>query len=377
MENTYLKIEELREALFNLERLRQQEKDQLNTAEAIVKCLEVISSFNNDSDEIFLKLNNNIERIIPFDDVYILKKNHKEKHCSILYGNKQVDKIQSVFLCTQLQFPRHIVELQGFHGLAPIVKLGGSALLVPFEVNEEEYVLIYANKRKAAFRKRHLKIAVEVSSIFKQAIVNHNLVSKLVYSDKMVSIAEFASGLAHEINNPLTVINAKNYNLSRKNEKGTVTFEDIEKCTQLTLKTVDRITKIINGLRNVSRRVENEDTFELVLLKDVFDDVISLCLEKFQRENIELNINLDNEIFLTEVYSERIQLSQVFLNLLNNAFDAAKSLPHAWVKVTVEVQGSNCLVRFIDCGSGIEEDKLNNIFKVFYTSKKIGEGTGG
>ena len=375
MEKAYIKLEQLQEVLLNLERSRQQEKNQLRTAKVIVKCLEVISTFNNNSDEMFLNINNIIQEVIPFDDVYIFKKN---KHgCDIVYSkDKKSFKIQSDFLQNKLSTPRLIHELHDFHGLSLLSSLGGSSLIIPFDINEEEYILIYFNRGKSAFEKKHFKIAKEVSSIVKQAIVNHNLISKLVYADKMVSIAEFAAGIAHEINNPLTIIRAKNYSLSKKNDKGLVTKEDIEKCTSMTLQTVDRISRIINGLRSISRQVPEKQELESLSLKSIFDDVLGLCSEKFQKAHIQFHFNQKDEKLETSIYSEKIQLSQVFLNLLNNAFDAISNTPSPWVKIEIKIDDRFCLVRFIDSGKGINEDEALNIFKVFYTTKEVGEGTG-
>lgn len=196
--------------------------------------------------------------------------------------------------------------------------------------------------------------------------------SKIVASARLSSLGEMASAIAHEINNPLAIIQGKADSLKRRIATNKLdkdsTVEGLNKIEE----TCERIVKIIKGLKTFSRNSE-KDPFNLVSLDDVLADALSLISQKLAYNSIDLQISKDDGIF---VQGRASQLGQVIMNLLNNAFDAVENLPEKWIKVEIKKVKNKAIIRMIDSGRGISSAVRLKIFDPFYTSKEIGKGTG-
>ena len=184
-----------------------------------------------------------------------------------------------------------------------------------------------------------------------------------------------AGGIAHEINNPITIISATVRVLRKKVERGLSNPEKLYTHFDTIDNTIVRISKIITGLRVVSREGYNDEA-KPIMLVDIFNDVLALSTEKFKNKNIELRINLQHDIYQTILNGNRVQLSQVFLNLLGNAYDAIENTPNSWVQIDSALENEELTIRFIDSGLGIPKEMQEKILMPFFTTKEIGKGTG-
>lgn len=194
-------------------------------------------------------------------------------------------------------------------------------------------------------------------------------------ASKMAAIGEMAAGIAHEINNPLTIISSSNQLLRKNIERDMSDKTQIIRYCDKIDSTIFRISQIIAGLKKISRDSSNEE-FVATRIGDIFFDIIPICQEKFRASGADLKIDLTSEIFQTKIVCGPIQLSQVFLNLINNAFDAIEFLPEKWLKIDCEIKADSLCVRFTDSGPGISKHSREKIFEPFYTTKEIGKGTG-
>lgn len=198
---------------------------------------------------------------------------------------------------------------------------------------------------------------------------------QLIHSAKMSSLGEMAGGIAHEINNPLAIISSANSILKKIYKQPDRDPVLIEKCTQNIDKTVERITKIIQGLRVVTRDGTGE-LLSAVTIRDLMSDVLSLCSERFKNHGVGLFVDLDNPVFSTTILCKRVQISQVFINLLGNAYDAVEGLDEKWVKIEFYDLGDFVEFKITDSGKGIPHEIKEKVFKPFFTTKPIGKGTG-
>lgn len=198
--------------------------------------------------------------------------------------------------------------------------------------------------------------------------------AKLVHKTKLASLGEMAASIAHEINNPLTIING-NVGLLRRIlshipegrlPKANQYLESIEK-------TVHRIDKIIRGLKALSRDGFN-DPYETVDLTTSIINANSLNREKFIYHGIELRQSLPAAGALIECRS--VQIEQVIINLLSNSFDAVRDLPQKWVDIAVFDEGDSWVIRITDSGQGIPENLQEKVMQPFFTTKEIHQGTG-
>jgi two-component system NtrC family sensor kinase len=158
-------------------------------------------------------------------------------------------------------------------------------------------------------------------------------------------------------------------------DKGIINNELFLKSSKNIIKTVERIGIIINGLKNISRDVSNEQMTK-VPFKNILLDVIALCEERFKNHQIEIQCDLSDPIFETQLNCFQVQLSQVLLNLFNNAFDAIVQSEKKWIRIKASKTENWFILHFIDSGPGIPKDIREKIFQPFFTTKEIGKGTG-
>lgn len=203
--------------------------------------------------------------------------------------------------------------------------------------------------------------------------------AKMIQSSKMASLGEMSAGVSHEINNPLAIIQGGAFraleNLSHvpagaAKEKRDEVEADLNRIIQ----NCDRIARIVRGLRAFSRSAEHEP-FIPTPLSSVVDDVMNFANERFKSENIEFHIDFRDYYVLD---CRPVQMAQVLMNLLNNAFDAVtdRDRQHRHIWVTAEQNDGKLLMSVEDSGPGIPKSAQARIFEPFFTTKDIGLGTG-
>jgi signal transduction histidine kinase/putative methionine-R-sulfoxide reductase with GAF domain len=196
---------------------------------------------------------------------------------------------------------------------------------------------------------------------------------QLFQASKMSSLGEMSAGIAHEINNPLAIIQGKSYQVRKIATSDSVDREQVVRLTEDIDRTVQRISKIVKGLRSFSRDGD-KDPFEKKSLKTIVDETLSFCMSRFANHGVAIEVSEIPETMMIECRPTSI--SQVLLNILNNAFDAIEKLDHRWVRIELEDRGSQVVIRLIDSGPGIREDLRAKILEPFFTTKEVGKGTG-
>ncbi|MBS1968916.1 MAG: CHASE domain-containing protein [Bdellovibrionales bacterium] len=196
----------------------------------------------------------------------------------------------------------------------------------------------------------------------------------LVASSRMSSLGQMASGMAHEINNPLAIISGKAQQLEFLVGQQPLNIEKAQQHILAINSNVERIAKIIRGLRSIARDVPNDPLRE-VGAKDIMQDTLELCRSRFKHHDVILIVPTEISPDM-KINARPEQIVQVLLNLLNNAFDAVESLPEKWVKVDVEHAQRKILFTVTDSGRGLSEEVTDRIFDPFFTTKDVGKGTG-
>lgn len=200
-----------------------------------------------------------------------------------------------------------------------------------------------------------------------------NLEVTLVTSSKFATLGEMAGSIAHEINNPLAIIKGTATQISSCLKKTPIDTALVSEKASKIEKTVDRIAKIVYGLRTYSRD-GSSDPFMPVPIFELIKDTVSLCEEKFKLASTQLEVKPIDAYLVCE--GRAIELSQVLLNLLNNACDAVGELNEKWVRISALDGGNSVIIRVEDSGSGILKEHIEKLFQPFYTTKEIGKGTG-
>lgn len=192
-------------------------------------------------------------------------------------------------------------------------------------------------------------------------------------ASRLAALGEMAGGIAHEINNPLGVILASAERQLNKIKRETVDMEQMESSLKLIEGTATRIAKIVQGLRTFSSSGGREP-FEKVAVESILNNTLSFCHEKFKHHNIDFRVSEIPQDLMIEC--SPIQISQVILNLLNNAFDAVQASHQKWIFIDVHDRHEYVEICVSDSGPGIKENLQEKIFQPFFTTKDIGKGTG-
>ncbi len=196
---------------------------------------------------------------------------------------------------------------------------------------------------------------------------------EMQHSHKLSSIGRLAAGVAHEINNPLAVIYEKvglimdllNYRSDRPDMKE-VLLRHLGAVSQA----VDRASAITQRLLGFARRMDV--TMEELDVNAVVEDVLSFLEKEATYRNVRVEKRLAQD--LTPVVSDRGQLQQVFLNIVNNSLAAVEDGGLISIETTNGLFGS-VVITFQDDGCGMSEETLRHMFEPFFTTKK-GKGTG-
>lgn len=198
--------------------------------------------------------------------------------------------------------------------------------------------------------------------------------AKILASSRLASLGEMAAGIAHEVNNPLAIING-HVGVLRKmlSQKGLDHDSEVLKKVDSIESVVHRIAKIIRGLRSYARESDLSSE-EWVSVEALVEDTLTFCYEKFRTEGVELVSTLEPQL---EIRVRAYQISQVLLNLLNNAFDAVM-ISKTVKKITIEAQKRNggIEISVSDTGPGVPYHLRAKIMEPFFTTKEVGKGVG-
>ncbi|NQT68175.1 MAG: PAS domain S-box protein [Desulfobacteraceae bacterium] len=204
---------------------------------------------------------------------------------------------------------------------------------------------------------------------------------QLIQASKMATLGEMATGVAHELNQPLTVIKTASSYLMKKVSKHETIDDDILFTMAQEIDTyVDRAVKIINHMREFGRKTDI--VLEQVQVNKVLKRAFEILGQQLKTRGIEVVWDLEPD--LPMILADSGRLEQVIINLLLNARDALdgkwKSPEHDKDKKKIELitrsDKKSVVVTISDSGSGIPEAYLDKIFDPFFTTKEVGHGTG-
>ena len=193
------------------------------------------------------------------------------------------------------------------------------------------------------------------------------LQAKLAHSEKMATIGRLVSGVAHEVNNPLAAILGFTDLLLENPDVPTTAREDL----QIILRETQRTKEIVQDLLSFAR--QRPALREPMNVNSILRQTIKLRSYDFASHGVEVSEEFDDNLDMA--IGDAQQLQQVFLNILNNAYDAIQeSGNHGRIRICTRRNLETIEIAFIDNGTGITEPE--RIFDPFFTTKQAGKGTG-
>ena len=227
--------------------------------------------------------------------------------------------------------------------------------------------------------------------------------AQLIHSEKMASLGQLTAGVAHEINNPVNFITSSVSALKMDlNDLGPLMDKLLQLDSQTTdVKQLDDLIQLVKELDLPFLKQELEDLIKSIEIgAHRTQDIISALrlysrnnTGKFQMTNVHQNIDsallilnnkLSDRVEVVKSYAESLpqincmpgKLSQVFVNLIDNAIHAMEGEGKLYISTTLNDLENKLLIKFKDTGKGMDDDTMNNAFHPFYTTKEVGKGTG-
>ena len=209
---------------------------------------------------------------------------------------------------------------------------------------------------------------VEIVGVARDITERKKMEEQLIMQDRLASIGQLTSGLAHELNNPLTgVISFSALLLQRELP------EDIRQDVKIINEEAQRTANIVKNLLTFARKQPQEK--QPTNINECIQKVLELRAYEQKVNNIQVNVRFDPDLPL--IMGNSSQLQQVFFNIVINAeFFMLEAHGKGTLTVTTEKAGNSVRALFADDGPGISKENMRHLFTPFFTTKEVGKGTG-
>ena len=313
------------------------------------------------------RFTNSVLDVIP-DPLFVKNDRHE-----VIYANREYEKFvgmekeKFIGRSDYEFFPREVADR--FWKQDDEVLNGKAAIQ-----NEEIVADSFGHPRSVLTKKTPLSVSENekiIVGIIRDITELKKIQTSMLAQSKMASLGEMAAGIAHEINNPLSIIRGRAVLL-----KGKTTDEKIRSGLDLIEQNSIRIEKIVRSLKSVSRN-SSHDPFEEVDVLGLVEEAFIIATERFRDKNLKLDVVVDSKISeFDRTKARSAEIVQVLVNLLNNAYDAIHDQPQGWTRLGVSLSDGNYLIEVVDSGPKISQEVAERMMEPFFTTKSSGKGTG-
>jgi PAS domain S-box-containing protein len=327
----------------------------------------------SESEEKFRQLADHIDGAFWLHDVKTRRVVYVSSGCEKLYGLTRDELYQSAEAIFRVAHPDDHALLRNVFR-KPLKEECIFEYRIPQKdgsvkyVRDRAYPIFGADGRL----RRVCGIATDVTEEKRRDLEREQQRAQMLQSSKLSALGEMSAGVAHEINNPITIILGKANRLRLLTEQGKLDNETVIQTVEKIESTANRIAKIVHALLHFARDGSQGPYRETTSAK-LIEDILPLCAERFYKHSVKLDVDAGGEFHFE---CRPVEISQVLLNLLNNAFDAVATLPEPWVQLRVSGGADYVEMSVTDCGGGVPADVRARIFEPFFTTKELGKGTG-
>jgi histidine kinase len=283
----------------------------------------------------------------------------------------------------------------------PVEELIGSSFMTLFHPDEQDHYAFKVVTCSVINQARHLnregkglfvniRISPSEYSGQKVLLVTTSDITKrleaeqqLIQASKMATLGEMATGVAHELNQPLSVIKTvSSFFMKKLGAREPIAEEILANMLSKVDSNVDRAARIINHMRQFARKSDME--MVTVQLNDILKSAFEIFSQQLKVRGIQVVWEIDEA--LPRIHGDPSRLEQVFINLLLNARDAiearwgdqppADAETDKAIYLWTGIDGPMVVCRVCDSGTGIPENMVEKIFEPFFTTKEVGKGTG-
>lgn len=193
---------------------------------------------------------------------------------------------------------------------------------------------------------------------------------QMIQNSKFVTMGTLLGGIAHEINNPLMILNGNAQQLKmiiNKNMDKEVLFKKIDNISHATFRVKDIIGNLVGLIKD--ENIEKED----VDLDNLVQSVINIFDHSFKSKNINLEYSINENI---KWNCNSVKVKEMLLNLIKNSYDAIKESKNPWIKIEIKTSKKMINIDITDSGMGLDKKVSSEVFDPFFTTKEIGSGYG-
>jgi signal transduction histidine kinase/lipopolysaccharide biosynthesis regulator YciM len=247
--------------------------------------------------------------------------------------------------------------------------------------------LLYRAKQKEVKKRRQVQkeletLNQELETKINKAVADYQKHQQIIaQKSKLESLGNFAAGIAHEINQPLSAISMSIDNIQNKVKLGLLSNDYLTNKCSNTQEDILRIRKIIEHVRLFSRN-QNDSLVEQIELNEVVKSAVSLIHHTISKSGIDLELRLIKSEL--PISGDRYKLEQVLLNLVSNAKDAIEEKAAAGsesnhkksIRISTKIKEKQAVIEITDNGTGIPKEIIDKIYDPFFTTKTPDKGTG-
>ncbi|MBW2111849.1 MAG: two-component sensor histidine kinase [Deltaproteobacteria bacterium] len=274
---------------------------------------------------------------------------------------------------------------------------GNKVIYVSALLKHGDWLLVYQQKASDAFSdlRRTLRVTIAImllagicivvtAYVLSKRMVNRvalanqekeMITEQVVETGKLASIGELASGIAHEINNPVAIMVEEagwiEDLLEEEEFKEGENLSEFQRALEQIRTQGKRCKEITHKLLSFARKTDSR--IQDVHLNDLIEELMALSAQRAKFSNVDIRVDL--EAGLPTLHLSQTEMQQVLLNLINNALDAMEKTGGT-LNVSSRLEGDYIVVEVADDGPGIPEANLARIFDPFFTTKPVGKGTG-